>query len=111
MLRVGSDFHGVLLNDWWPPVPNMAPFEDGFPTRSRTSTVASATIFGTFLEWERKWDRQWTTLLGVRSDVVWMNTGNVQGYSPIDVRGVACQSIFMRQTRLRLTLWIMHVPM
>ena len=25
MLRVGSDFHGVLLNDWWPPVPNMAP--------------------------------------------------------------------------------------
>ena len=32
---------------------------------------------GTFAEWEKKWDRQWTTLLGVRSDVVWMNTGNV----------------------------------
>ena len=38
---------------------------------------------GTFIEWERKWDTQWTTLLGVRSDIVWMNTGNVQGYKPM----------------------------
>ena len=36
---------------------------------------------GTFAEWEKKWDPQWTTLLGVRNDAVWMNTGNVQGYS------------------------------
>ena len=35
---------------------------------------------GTFVEWEKKWDRQWTTLLGVRNDTVWMNTGNVNGY-------------------------------
>ena len=36
---------------------------------------------GTFVEWERKWDPQWTTLLGVRNDAIWMNTGTVQGYS------------------------------
>ena len=36
---------------------------------------------GTFAEWERKWDSKWTTLLGVRNDTVWMDTGNVQGYN------------------------------
>ncbi len=81
MLRVGSDFHGVLLNDWWPPVPNMAPWMG--PNAFQNINGGQRYDLGTFLEWERKWDRQWTTLLGVRSDVVWMNTGNVQGYSPL----------------------------
>ena len=37
--------------------------------------------FGTFAEWERKWTPQWTSLFGVRNDVVWMNTGPVQPYT------------------------------
>jgi iron complex outermembrane receptor protein len=38
-------------------------------------------VFGTYLEWEGKHGRGFTELLGIRSDVVLMNTGNVQGYN------------------------------
>jgi iron complex outermembrane receptor protein len=36
---------------------------------------------GTFAEWQADWDDRWTTLLGLRNDTVWMNTGIVHGYS------------------------------
>src|SRR3546814_15678958 len=36
---------------------------------------------GTFAEWDAKWTPQLTTLVGVRNDQVWMNTGEVQPYS------------------------------
>jgi len=39
------------------------------------------TRLGTFVEWERRWNREWTTLVGLRNDMVWMNTGNVQAYN------------------------------
>lgn len=77
MLRIGNELHGVLLDDWWP--------------KSGTGGMCCNTFWnlnggqrydlGTFAEWEKKWTPQWTTLLGVRNDVVWMNTGNVQGYN------------------------------
>ncbi|OYY83831.1 MAG: TonB-dependent receptor, partial [Rhizobiales bacterium 35-66-30] len=34
-----------------------------------------------FGEWERHLDAQWTTIIGLRNDIVWMNTGDVQGYN------------------------------
>ena len=37
--------------------------------------------FGTWAEWEARPAKKWTTLLGIRSDIVLMNTGNVQGYN------------------------------
>ncbi|MGO9171481.1 MAG: TonB-dependent receptor domain-containing protein, partial [Rhodomicrobium sp.] len=79
MLRVGSDFHGFLLDDWWPPVPGQDPYMG--PNTFWNIRNGQRYDLGTFAEWERKWDPQWTTLLGVRNDTVWMNTGRVQGYS------------------------------
>ncbi|MGO9544853.1 MAG: TonB-dependent receptor [Rhodomicrobium sp.] len=79
MLRIGSDFHGFLLDDWWPAVPGQAPWMG--PNTFWNINGGQRYDLGTFAEWERKWDPQWTTLFGVRNDVVWMNTGNVQGYS------------------------------
>ena len=79
MLRIGSDLHGVLLDDWWPPVPGTYP---GMCCNSFWNINGGQRYdLGTFAEWEKKWDSRWTTLLGVRSDVVWSNTGNVSGYS------------------------------
>lgn len=77
-LRVGSEFRHTHLDDWWDPVAGsmmMSPLtywnvKDG--TRNR---------LGTFAEWEANWSPAWTTLLGVRNDVVWMDTGAVQPYS------------------------------
>lgn len=78
-IRVGSDFHGETLNDWWPPVATEAPmmccntFENiNNGTRDR---------FGVYSEWERKWSPQWTTLVGARGEIVSMNAGDVQGYN------------------------------
>jgi iron complex outermembrane receptor protein len=78
LVRVGSEFHHQGLDDWWPPVDGsmmMGPdtywnINDGRRDR-----------LGTFLEWEHKWAPAWSTLLGVRNDMVWMDTGNVQAYS------------------------------
>lgn len=79
LVRVGNEFHRQSLDDWWPPLAGsmmMGPgtywnINDGRRDR-----------LGTFIEWEHRWDRSWTTMIGGRNDVVWMDTGNVQAYSP-----------------------------
>ena len=87
MLRIGNELHGFLLDDWWPPVPGtgMAPLTFLNINGGQRYDV------GTFVEWEKKWDRQWTTLLGVRNDTVWMNTGNVNGYKDDTIAQAAIQ--------------------
>ncbi|OEJ64142.1 hypothetical protein BEN30_01470 [Magnetovibrio blakemorei] len=76
-LRIGNEFNHFRLDDWWPSVGSgmMSPndfwnIEDGQRDR-----------LGTFAEWEAEWNPQLTTLVGVRNDMVWMNTGDVQGYN------------------------------
>jgi iron complex outermembrane recepter protein len=78
-LRVGNDLHGVLLNDWWPPVPGSGMMMG--PDTFWNIKAGERIDIGTFAEWEKKWDPRWSTLLGVRNDTVWMNTGQVDGYS------------------------------
>ena len=36
---------------------------------------------GVFAEWEARWNQQWISQLGVRSDTVMMDTGTVHGYN------------------------------
>jgi iron complex outermembrane receptor protein len=78
LVRVGNELYQNRLDDWWSPVAGsmmMGPntfinINDGRRTR-----------LGSFVEWERHWDREWTTLVGLRNDVVWSDTGSVQGYN------------------------------
>jgi len=77
VLRVGNELHRYTLDDWWPPVmgTGMAPntfwnIRDGERNR-----------IGTYAELDTKWTPQWSTLLGIRNDTVWMDTGNIQGYN------------------------------
>ncbi|KAB2944042.1 MAG: TonB-dependent receptor plug domain-containing protein [Hyphomicrobium sp.] len=79
LLRVGSEFHHQGLDDWWPPVPNKAPMMG--PDTFWNINDGRRDRLGTFVEWEHRWDRAWSTLLGVRNDMVWMDTGDVVGYS------------------------------
>ena len=82
MLRVGNELRGFLLDDWWPSTGGMP----GMMCCNTFWNIHNGERYdvGTYLEWERKWNPQWGTLLGVRNDTVWMNTGNVQGYSTAD---------------------------
>ncbi|MDX1979827.1 MAG: TonB-dependent receptor [Bryobacteraceae bacterium] len=78
-LRAGHETRRFSLDDWWPPVMNMVGsmgpdtlwnVRDGRRTR--------VAFYG---EWEARQTNAWTTLLGVRSETVGMNTGDVVGYN------------------------------
>jgi len=79
VLRIGNEFHRVTLDDWWPPVAGMEPMMG--PNDFININNGTRERLGTFVEWEHRWDNAWSTLLGVRNDMVWMNTGDVAGYS------------------------------
>ena len=77
-LRLGSEFHHQWLNDYWPAVAGDMMMG---PNTYININGAKRDRLGTFAEWEAKWTPQITTLIGVRNDQVWMNTGEVQPYS------------------------------
>ncbi len=80
LVRVGNEFHRQTLDDWWPPVAGSMMMGPG---TYRNIDDGRRDRLGTFVEWEHKWDRAWTMMLGARNDIVWMDTGNVQAYSPM----------------------------
>jgi iron complex outermembrane recepter protein len=78
LLRIGNELALNRLDDWWPAVPGSMMMG---PNTFININGGTRDRIGTFAEWERHWDRQWTSIVGLRNDVVWMNTGNVQGYN------------------------------
>jgi iron complex outermembrane receptor protein len=81
LIRIGNEFHGNHLNDWWPPIPGSMMMG---PNTYWNINGGQRDRVGTFAEWEAKWSPQLSTLLGVRNDVVWMNTGDAQAYDSRD---------------------------
>jgi len=78
-LRAGNEFYRFTLHDWWPPVMSMmGPMG---PNTFLNINNGRRDRFGTYLEWVTRRGKGWTELLGVRSDVVRMDTGNVAGYN------------------------------
>jgi len=86
LVRIGNEFQHQGLKDWWPPT--TAGVSMMGPNNYITLNDATRDRFGTFIEWEKKWTPAWTTLLGARHDVVWMDTGDVAGYNNV-VGGMA----------------------
>lgn len=75
--RIGSEFHGERMDDWWPPVAGsmmMAPDTYNNINGGRRDRLA------TYAEWEHQWAPDWSSEIGLRNDTVWMNTGDVQSY-------------------------------
>lgn len=83
IVRMGSELHHQTLEDWWPPVCS-TPYCGMGPSNFLNINDGERTRIGTFLEWERKWDRDWSTIVGARSDVVHMDTGDVSPYERIE---------------------------
>lgn len=75
-LRIGNEFHGFRLNDWWPPVAGtmMA------PNTYVNINNGKRDVFSLYAEMESQWNAQWRSVLGVRAENVKMDAGNVQGY-------------------------------
>jgi len=78
-LRVGSEFHRFVLDDSWPAVPGQEPYMG--PDTFLSINNGRRSRLAWFGEVSSQWNPKWTTLLGIRNDTVWMDTGQVSGYS------------------------------
>ncbi|MBF0125837.1 MAG: TonB-dependent receptor [Magnetococcales bacterium] len=85
LLRLGVEGQRYRLNDWWPPSPSVLPagytFGGMAPNTFWNINDGQRDRVGLFAEWEARWNPQWVSQLGVRSDTVMMDTGTVQGYN------------------------------
>ena len=85
-LRVGNEYIGNTINDWWSSVPNVPGAIPRFMMAPETFTNinnGARDRIGTFAEWESNWTPQWKTMLGLRYDHTNTNTGDVQPYNPL----------------------------
>jgi len=76
-LRLGNEFHGFTLNDWWPPVPGSMMMS---PNTYLNINNGRRDVMSVYAEMESNADGPWGALLGVRAESVSMDTGNVQSY-------------------------------
>ncbi len=74
--RVGSEFFRQTLEDWWPST------ESTGPNEFLSINNGERNRLGTFVEWQADWNKQWTSQLGLRNDMVWMNADPVHAYYP-----------------------------
>ncbi len=79
--RSGVEYRRYRLNDWWNPVANSGMMMS--PNVFQNINGGKRDRTALFAEWERNWNREWTTQTGIRFERVAMDTGNVQGYSPV----------------------------
>lgn len=76
IVRLGVETQFYTLYDWWAPLGNgMGPNAFWNIDYGRRNKIAL------FSEWEGKWNRQWTSLFGVRFEHVRADAGPVQGYN------------------------------
>lgn len=80
-LRLGNELVHFRLDDRWPAVPGSMMFG---PDTFIDIDNGNRDRLGTFAEWQHIWAPGWSSLLGLREDIVWMNTGDVQPYSMMD---------------------------
>ena len=78
-LQLGNDLQRFVLDDTWPAVPGTAPYMG--PNTFVNINNGHRFRFAWFAELNNKWNSKWTTLVGIRNDTVWSNTGPVSGYS------------------------------
>ncbi|WP_292529291.1 TonB-dependent receptor [Methylocystis sp.] len=103
--RIGNEFHGYRLQDYWPNdwtgFPNFATMPRQFAQLNINGGQRNRV--GTYAEWERRWTPQWSSLVGVRNDVVWMDTGPGRSYTPFTLTNpnVIAVNLFNAQNRAR----------
>ncbi len=79
-LKVGSDFDKYRLNDWWPAdtINNMPGMN---PNTFWNINNGQRDRLGIFAESNYRWSEKLFTNIGIRTDIVTMNTGDVVGYN------------------------------
>jgi iron complex outermembrane receptor protein len=85
LLRIGGEYQQYRYWEWWPPSPAVLPagYSVGgmAPDTFLNVNGGQRDRYDVFAELESRWNSQWTTQIGVRSDTVAMNAGPVKGYN------------------------------
>ncbi|GBR19003.1 TonB-dependent receptor [Asaia spathodeae] len=77
-IRIGSGYDHNGLNDWWPPLANSMMMG---PNTFHNINNGHRDRLGHYIEWNAQWTRRFSTQLGLRNDLIMMNTGKVAPYS------------------------------
>ena len=80
LVRSGLEVQQYQLDDWWPPSGSGMMMSPNTFWNIRDGKRDRYALFG---EWQAGWGEQWQTLAGLRYEYVHMDTGDVQGYSPM----------------------------
>jgi iron complex outermembrane receptor protein len=75
LLRVGGELQFYDLDDWWDPSG-----KGMWPNTFWNISDGERDRYALFGEWQARWNDEWLTMVGVRSETVKMDTGDVQGY-------------------------------
>lgn len=78
ILGLGSSFDHNGLNDWWPPLSGSMMMG---PDTFHNINQGHRDRLGHYIEWKAPWLPRFSTELGLRNDLVMMNTGPVAPYS------------------------------
>ncbi|MFT8722943.1 MAG: TonB-dependent receptor [Acetobacter malorum] len=78
ILGLGSSFDHNGLNDWWPPLSGSMMMG---PDTFHNINQGHRDRLGHYIEWKAQWLPRLSTELGLRNDLVMMNTGPVAPYS------------------------------
>ena len=78
IVRTGIQYQAYKLDDWWPPSGTGAMMS---PNTFENINNGRRDRYGIYGEWEARWNEQWTSVMGVRPEIVRMDTDDVQGYS------------------------------
>ena len=95
ILRVGGELQQYRLNDWWPAVVGSAGMGPNDFQNINNGERDRTALFG---EWERRLNKEWLTLLGLRFERVNTNAGMVHGYN-LATAPTAGAGGMMNQTR------------
>lgn len=82
LMTVGSDYRRFRLNDWWPALPGVTSVMG--PNTFESIKNGERDRLGLFIETDSEWTESFSTNLGLRTDIVKMDTGDVQGYNNTD---------------------------
>ncbi|GBR53607.1 TonB-dependent IMP dehydrogenase [Neokomagataea thailandica NBRC 106555] len=85
-IGIGSAFEHNGLNDWWPPL--LASMMMG-PNTFHNINHGHRNHLGHYAEWNAHWTSRLSTELGLRSDIIMMNTGPVSPYSWVGMMNMA----------------------
>lgn len=78
-IKFGTELMQYKLNDWWPPVSTTV---GGMGNETFINlNNAHRDRLGIYAESDYQWSPKLSTLIGIRTDIVTMKTGDVQGYN------------------------------